>query len=220
VGSLNGTLLVSNYPIIPENQFWSSSKELPERLITFPSAWDEAEYNAFIELIDKAGLAPPGPTMKRLEWRWPAATSASPGASDPGKSKPLWLATIGTAGHYPITLLNSKDVKSVKNVDEAALGLHSLELGPPQFLPFMFWVAVAGLGLLHVFALMFPAAIPSYFKPDFNFKDPTDTVTLVRLMCHMMAILTVCLAQMIMGSSYLFFAGSEWRYALFAGGVP
>jgi hypothetical protein len=219
VGSLNGTLLVSNYPVIPENQFWSSTNELPERLITFPSAWHEAEYNAFIELIDKAGLAPPGPAMKRLEWHWPAAASTSPDPSDPGKSKPLWLATIGTAGHYPVTLLNSKDVKNVKNVNEAALGLHSLELGPPQFLPFMFWVAIAGLGLLHVFALRVPAAIPSYFKPDFNFKDPTDTVALVRLMCHMMAILTVCLAQMIMGSSYLFFSGSHWRYALLAGGV-
>jgi hypothetical protein len=231
VGSLNGTLLVSNYPIIPENQFWSSTKELPiqlpkelpkqlpERLITFPSAWHEEEYNAFIELIDKAGLAPPGYTMKRLEWRWPAAASTSPDVSDPGKSKPLWLATIGTAGHYPVTLLNSTDVNNVKNVNQAALGLHSLELGPPQFLPFMFWVAIAGLGLLHVFALRVPAAIPSYFKRDFELRDMTDTVTLVRIMCHMIAILTVALAQLIVGSGYLFFYGSGWRYALLACGV-
>ena len=48
------------------------------------------------------------------------------------------------------------------------------------------------------------------------------SITLVKLFCHMMAILTIALAQLILGSSYLFFYGSGWRYTALAvavGGV-
>ena len=77
VGSLNGTLLVSNYPLIPQNQSQSTkdhanqadqNDERERRLITFPSAFQEGEYNAFIELIEDAGWAPSDTKMKRLEW--------------------------------------------------------------------------------------------------------------------------------------------------------
>ena len=219
VGTLNGTLLVSNYPLIPENQFWSSISDErdPEHpherhLITFPSAFQEAEYNAFVQLMDDAHWAPPGSKLKRLEWEWPAGTSASQEGSEPGKPKrrPLWLATIGTAGHYPIKILNYNDV------ERAGLKLHSLNLGPPQFLPFAFWGFFAMLGLLHVLGLRFHEAVPSRFKQDFDLSDRASTVTLVKLSCHLMAILTICLAQVILGSSYLFFYGSSPSYRLMA----
>jgi hypothetical protein len=213
VGSLNGTLLISNYPLIPQNQFWSSTKDQRERLITFPSAFQEGEYNAFVQLMEDARMEPPGTKMKRLEWRWPAGTEASADASNPDKGKPLWLATIGTAGHYPIKILNYKAAKDVP------LGLHSLELGPPQFLPSAFWGLIAVMGILHVFGVWFPKMVPSYFKFDFALRDQSSPVTMVRISCHMIGILTIALAQMILGSAYLFFYGSSAKYAVRAGAV-
>ncbi len=222
VGSLNGTLLVSNYPLIPQNQFWSSTfdqrdrKDPSERhLITFPSAFQEGEYNAFVQLLSDARWLPPDTKLKQLEWEWPAGVSASQQVSAPGKAqhRPLWLATIGTAGHYPIKILNYNDV------NKADLKLHSLELGPPQFLPIAFWGSIAMLGLLHALALGFRRIVPSYFKLDFDLGDRTSTVTLVRLFCHLMAVLTIALAQIILGSSYLFFYRSGRGYMLLAGAV-
>ncbi len=220
VGSLNGTLLVSDYPLIPQNQFWSSTKHR-DRLITFPSSFQEGEYNAFVQLIEDPDLNPPNekgtnrqdePKMKRLEWDWPAGADAVAGASRPSKSKhPLWLATIGTAGHYPINLLNSEEAG-----DNALLKLHSLDLGPPQFLPMAFWGLIASLGVLHVLGLRFRGAVPSYFKRDFDMSDSTEIVTLVRTSCHTMAIVTIALAQMILGSSYLFFYRSGRKYTVLA----
>ena len=76
VASLNGTLLVSYNPLIPQNQFWSSPRDADRnRLITFPSGIEESQYNAFVLLLENADLAPP-PTkdkgkMKLLEWGWP-----------------------------------------------------------------------------------------------------------------------------------------------------
>ena len=74
VATLNGTLLVSDNPLIPQNQFWSSPKgrgDDQNRLITFPSAIEEDEYNAFVLLLEKANLVPLNKTMKLLEWGWP-----------------------------------------------------------------------------------------------------------------------------------------------------
>jgi len=214
VASLTGTLLVSNYPLIPQNQFWSSSKGQRERLITFPSSFQEGEYNAFVHLLEDAGLSPANePDMKRLEWDWPAGSAATLDASKSEFQHPLWLAIIGTAGHYPVKLLNYEEV------DKASLKLHSLDLGPPQLLPMAFWASIAMLGLLHVFGLRFRGAVPSYFKHDFDLSDRTNVVTLVRLFGHMMAILTIALAQMILGSSYLFFYGSGPGYTTLAGAV-
>ncbi len=46
-GSLNGTLLVSNYPLISQNESWSRDKSQKSSL-AFPSAIQEAQYNAFL----------------------------------------------------------------------------------------------------------------------------------------------------------------------------
>jgi hypothetical protein len=217
VGTLNGTLLISNYPLIPQNQFWSSTDDpnadspSERHLITFPSAFQEGEYNAFVQLLEDANWSPANTKLKQLEWEWPAGMSASQeSAADESKPRPLWLATIGTAGHYPIKVLNYEDA------DKASLKLHSLELGPPQLLPMAFWGLIAMAGLLHVFGLRFRGAVPAYFKYDFDLSDRATTVTLVRLFCHMMAILTITLAEVILGSSYLFFFRSGWRYTLLA----
>jgi hypothetical protein len=240
VGSLNGTLLVSNYPLVPENQFWSSpgthgggpgskaddktgagqpgikKASAEHHLITFPSAFQEGEYNAFVELLRDATWAPQ--EMQRLEWDWPTGMEAEPSASsasnDSKKPGPLWLAVIGTAGHYPIKILNPR-----AHIDKDGLMLHSLNLGPPQFLPVTFWSLIAGMGLFHALGLRFHQMVPSLFKHDFDLSNKTATVTLVKLFCHLMAIVTITLAQLILGSSYLFFYASDPGYWVPALGV-
>jgi hypothetical protein len=248
VGSLNGTLLVSNFPLVPENQFWSAAGHGSKtdndtkkanstailadgesaisaavkdnhHLISFPSAFQEGEYNAFVELLRDANWAPPD--MQRLEWDWPTGMSAEVGQPDAAHSnepkhgsdpaiRPLWLAVIGTAGHFPIKVLNAKEGKP----DE--LALHSLDLGKPQFVPLLVWAVIAMLGLAHVLGLKYQKTMPSIFWHDFDFSDQASSVTLVKYFCHMMAILTVALSELILGSSYLFFYDSKWRYRTLA----
>ena len=250
VGSLNGTLLVSNYPLIPGNQFWSSTRALKQQgqaddaverhLITFPSAFQEGEYNALVELLEdkQESWAPDHHPLKRLEWDWPAGVrledkdsdiasgdpkkadtsdassppkdAATESGSNVGDGRPLWLAVIGTAGHYPVKLLNYFETKP------AALELHSLDLGTPQFMPILLWSGISAMGLLHLLALRFNRGVPSMFKSDFDLRNRKTTVTLVKLSCHMMAILTIGLAQFILGSSYLFFYKARLHYELLA----
>jgi hypothetical protein len=208
VASLNGTLLVSDNPLIPQNQFWSQPVADQKRQITFPSGNEESQYNAFVLLLEKAKLAP-NKKMKLLEWCWPAGIDADGDSQQCGTSRPLWLATIGTASHYPITILNYQEV------DKSTLALHSLNLGKPQYAPLALWGLIAMLGILHVVGLKFNQAVPSALRPDFDLTDKSATVTLVKISCHLMAIPTIALAQIILGSSYLFFYRSGWRYTLF-----
>jgi len=208
VVSLNGTLLISDIPLIPQNQFWSSPQSRGQkRLITFPSAVEESQYNAFVLLLEKAKLAP-NKKMKLLEWCWPAGIDADEHSQQCGTSRPLWLATIGTASHYPVKILNYGDA------DISTLALHSLNLGKPQYSPMALWGLIALLGILHVLGLRFKDAVPSALKQDFDLTNRSATVTLVKISCHIMAILTIAVAQIILGSSYLFFYRSGWRYTL------
>src|SRR5258708_10946977 len=196
-----------------------------DHLITFPSAFQEGVYNAFIQLAEDSGWAPPvgkqanpknGLKMKRLEWNWPAGADATANASAPGSSEhPLWLATIGTAGHYPINILNTTPANEAE-LKLHSLKLHSLELGPTQFFPLAFWGSLALLGVVHALGLKFGGVVHSYFKRDFDMSDTTNTVTMVRAFCHLMALLTITLAQLILGSGYLFFYRSGWRFTWLA----
>ena len=97
--------------------------------------------------------------------------------------------------------------------------LHSLNVGGPQYAPVALWASFAMLGILHVCGLKYHQAVPSALKTDFDLTDKRDTVTLVKIACHLMAVLTIALAQMILGSSYLFFYGYDSWYALLACGV-
>jgi hypothetical protein len=255
VGSLNGTLLVSNYPLIPQNKFWNSndltfwswSTPKVRGLITFPSSFQEGEYNALLQLMKDMSLVQK--TREGLERHWPRGGH---GDGDAGAStQPLWLATLGTAGIFPIdlyrydkaleqkyqaaedrlkdqaavdNLLKEKNAveKRLKQDLQAKLDLHSLELGPPQSFPILCWTLIAGLGVLQVFGLglakkwNLDKKVPQYFKRDFDISDKTANVTLARMLCHITAILTIALTQLILGSSYIFFSGSHWEYLLLA----
>jgi hypothetical protein len=216
VATINGTLLVSDNPLIPQNQFWSSPRDADQgRLITFPSATGEGQYNAFVLLLQSARLAPPDKNMKLLERGWPAGITAGENASQQG-GRPLWLATIGTAGHYPIKILNYQDMSKAT---KSALKLRSLNLGRPQYAPLVLWISFAMLGILHVCGLRFHQAVPSALRRDFDLTDRSDTVTAVKISCHLMAVMTIALAQIILGSGYLFFYDSGTRYKVVAGAV-
>lgn len=246
VGSLNGTLLVSDHPLIPQNKFWSSnelkfwnwSQPGVRRLISFPSSFQEGEYNALLRLMEEMQLVAKHKEGLEEHWpqgRWPQRRLAAAGMS----LQPLWLATLGTAGIFPIDLYGykkpeQKDQASedrlkdqaaedrLKHELETNLDLHSLELGPPQFFPILCWSLIAGLGVLQVLGLGLPKRlkldkkVPQYFKRDFDISDKTANVTLARMLCHIMAILTIALTQLILGSSYIFFRGSHWEYLLLA----
>ena len=223
IGTLNGTLLLSNYPLIPENQDWSSGEsELPsssehepdtDHLVTFASASQEGEYNAFIALLEKA-LAAFGQTAKfrRLEWNWPSGTpvsekslvgpegkapcSSQPDSGDP--MPPLWLATIGTAGHFPLAIL-CQDLSV-----QSKLHLDSLPVGKPLYTPWLLWLLVTVTGILHLCGLASHKYLPGRYRYDFQLTDHTELSSL-KGSCHLVAILCIALAEWVLGSGYIFF---------------
>jgi hypothetical protein len=224
IGSLNGTLLLNNYPLIPQNQDWSSGEpDSPsldghvepdtDHLITFASATQEGEYNAFIELLEEATHPPE--KFHRLEWNWPAGPPISEKSlvrkggdapcstqSDSGDPlPPLWLATIGTAGHFPLTILCQDH--SV----EPDLHLDSLPIGKPLYTPWLLWLIVTAIGVLHVCGLAFHKILPGRYKYDFEFMDDTE-LSRLKGSCHLIAVLCIALAEWILGSSYVFFRNS------------
>jgi hypothetical protein len=233
-GSLNGTLLVSNYPLIPQNQFWSQDddqkggekedrqkyeqkKDLPNELLTFPSALQEAQYNAFLAALEDLNL--PLGSPGRVEANWPAG---SPRPSDqllPARPSrpPLWLATVGTAGHFPLKILTPR------LQDEKHFALHSLDVGAPHYMTIALWIVFATLGLLHVLGLSYPGALPKLVAYDFNVIASTKNITASKALCHVAALSILALVQLILGSSLVFFWDADlphhWLYKGLACGV-
>jgi hypothetical protein len=234
-GSLSGTLLVSNYPLISQNQFWSPDDDQkggenegdPKKddqkngsrkdLLTFPSALQEAQYNAFLAVLKDLDvqLGPPG----RVEANWPAG---SPRPSDqllpawPSRP-PLWLATVGTAGHFPLKILTPR------LQDEKHFALHSLDVGAPHYMTIALWIVFAILGLLHVLGLSYPGALPKLVAYDFNVLASTKNITASKALCHVAALSILALVQLILGSSLVFFWDADlphhWLYKGLACGV-
>ena len=221
-GSLNGTLLVSNYPLIPQNQFWSSGddqkggekedgqkyeqkNDIPNDMVTFPSALQEAQYNAFLVLLDDMGLplGPPG----RVEANWPAG---SPRPTDPLLAarpfpRPLWLAVVGTAGHFPLKILPPA-------LEENKLTLRSLDVGAPHSITIVLCVVFAMLGFLHVCGLSFPSSLPKLIAYDFYVIASTKTITASKALCHAAALSILAIVQLILGSSFVFFGEAASPY--------
>jgi hypothetical protein len=222
-GSLTGTLLISNYPLILQNQFWSPDgekngknegdakkderkKDPPEDMVTFPSALQEAQYNAFLVLLDDMGigLKPPG----RVESNLPAG---SPRPNDPLLSArpsqpPLWLAVVGTTGHFPLKIL------SAPHGDEGNFALRALDVGTPQYVKVVLWAVCVTLGLLHIWGLIFPGALPKLIAYDFYVIASTKNITASKALCHAAALLILALVQLILGSSFVFFGNAGSYY--------
>jgi len=198
-GSLNGILTISNYPLIQQDQQWTTGHS-GGQMITLPSASQESEYNAVVKVLEDAQVYQDRPAL--LESDWPAGTPRPKElASKANDSKPpLWVGATGTAGYFPITLLAPE-----VNASQDRFALHSLDVGKPPYLSILFWVFIAMIGLYHAAALTFSSVSPTRLKDEFDFSDKTDSITAVKALCQVSAILTITLASLVAGSSFLFF---------------
>jgi hypothetical protein len=215
-GSLNGTLLVSNYPLIPQNQFWSSD-DGQKSLVTFPSAIQEAQYNAFLALLED--LDPQLKPLERVEGDWPAGSPRPNDKLLPASPfpTPLWLAAIGTAGHLPLTIL------APDRSDQKAFALNSLRVGEPHLMAILLWIVFAMLGLLHIWGLLFPGKLPRIIANDFFVIASTKNITASKALCHAAALSVLTLVQLILGSGFVFFGDADlphhWLYKPLEWGV-
>jgi hypothetical protein len=234
VGSLNGTLLVNNYPMILRNQLWSRDSTAKtaktanaDGLVTFPSAGQEAEFNAFLLLLQSAGPAEPQrevgewywpasldlrqSTAEVVDWNWPAGRVGARGNTlKLSEIPPLWLTTMGTTGHFPLALLN------VDKSSEANLRPQFLDVGGPRHIGMVLWICFAVLGLAHLWGLSWPDALPRLFSDDFDLSDQRDTITASKASCHVVILLSLALSQLVLGSSYVFFRSLEYHALLTA----
>jgi hypothetical protein len=202
-GSLNGTLLVGNYPLIPQNQFWSGDNQ--RNLLNFPSALQEAQYNAFLAVLEDLNLQL---SHERLEWNWPAGSS-HPSMQLPARMSPppLWLAAIGTAGNLPLTILPPPP-------DQNKFALRSLNVGAPHYMVIGLLIVFTMLGLLHIWGLILPGTLPKLIAYDFFLVASTKNITASKALCHAAALSILALVQLILGSSFVFFgdAGSPYGW--------
>jgi hypothetical protein len=225
VGSLNGTLLVNNYPMILRNQVWSRDPKQSndggnDRLVTLSSSEQEGQYDAFLLVLQAMGIKFPDGSNNPplLEWNWPAGKSRPPEATvpttKPYRPHPLWLTTIGTTGHFPLAILNVD-----QSVGGSRLDPQTLELGDPRFTGLLLWTVFVMLALAHVWGLSWPDALPRLLSDDFDLGDATDTITASKAVCHVGMLLILGLIQFVVGSSFVFFRHVKTAYAWLAGAV-
>jgi len=216
-GSLNGVLLVNDFPLLPQNQSWSratlTSGTFRDDLVAFPSAAQEAQYNAFLLMLndlDGKSRLPPG----LLEWNWPAGVAGLCMPTQPMKSlHPLWLTTIGTSGHFPLAVLKES------SIDAQQCPLETLDVGGPSYASVLLWLSAAMLGILHVLALTWPSALPRAIGSDFDLGDASDTITAAKAFCHVAMLLILALIEIVLGSSYLYFHQTQPQFEWLGRGV-
>ena len=83
--------MISTYPLITSDQFWTGSEASLQRTLQFPSQEAEGIYNAMLILLDSPGHV--------IEYRSPF--SAAP------DFPPIWLTEIGKDGPWPVELLSA-----------------------------------------------------------------------------------------------------------------
>jgi hypothetical protein len=88
--SLQGAMVLTTYPLVLDNQFWTTTGELPRNLLTFPNDAAVGIYNATLALVD--------PNVQRIEFSPPDHGNNAGGALRP----PIWVVTVGRGGFYPV----------------------------------------------------------------------------------------------------------------------
>jgi hypothetical protein len=224
VGSLNGTLLVNNYPLLLRNQSWSrndangdegSEADHEKRVVTFSSAEQEGQYDAFLLVLQATGMefSDGSKSPPLLEWRWPTGKSRpSEAAVRETGPHPLWLTTIGTTGQFPLALLNVRGAP----VDERHLDPQTLDVGNARYTGLVLWAFFTLLALAHVWGLSLPNALPRLFLDDFDLGDATDTITASKAVSHVAILMILGLIQFVLGSSYVYFRHLNTLYACLA----
>jgi hypothetical protein len=198
VGSIAGVLAVNNYPLITESQLSFSNHGTTqathsgtrEDLLTFASSSQEAQYDAFLEVLERITPMIVPPHHKRIGWR-----SQSQGL-------PLWLAATGTSGYFPLKFLPKSNYTGQKE-KIPNLDWHSLNVGKPPYSAVLAWSFLAILGILHAVFLISRKA-PPVLKHEFDFSDLENPITSAKRLCHVITLLTLSLAALITGSSFLF----------------
>lgn len=203
VGSLNGILAINNFPLIPQNQFWSKpDRGGPRHLVSFPSAAQEAEYNASLALL-RPKLAHAQPQTEKqylLDGEWPGGIQ--PEIKAP---QPLWIAVTGTAGYYPLGILNTPATEH----ENASLTL--LAVGRPPYATVVVSLLVGLAGLLHALWATFPRTAPSRFTAEFNLADKANPISVTKGFCHALALMSLCLCALLITSSFYFFRNTSYK---------
>ncbi len=237
VGMLNGVLIVNDFPLIRQNQSWTSDKGRTQ-LISFASGAQEAQYNAFGILLAAALKADQSQTPL-LEVGWP---HGKPTTGEPfNKRQPLWLASTGTTGYYPVAILDRDRAESIDqaaseqpDADQKAgsnqqtvsgeivapeqnagaiqeeLYLHGLDVGRPPVFAILVWASFALVASMHAVCLFFPKLVPAVLKEEFDFRDDEHAVSKAAL--HLSALLVISFATLVSGSAFLYFAPYLHRY--------
>jgi hypothetical protein len=121
--ALQGAMVLTTYPLVLDNQFWTTSGGFPRNLLTFPNDAAVGIYNATLALVD--------PTVRRIEFSLPDRGRAGMGLQRP----PVWVVTIGRGGFYPVRVSAVDDRYGsyvLPGVNEAPL--EDPEHGRPAFL--------------------------------------------------------------------------------------
>jgi hypothetical protein len=203
VGSLNGILAINNFPLIPQNQFWSKPDSgAPRHLVSFPSAGQEAVYNASLALLGPklAHAQPQNEKQYLLDGEWPGGIQ--PASKD---SQPLWLAVTGTAGYYPLGILNAPAAE-----DETA-SLALLAVGRPPYATVVVSLLIGLAGLLHAWWATFPRTAPSRFTAEFNLANKADPISVTKGFCHALALMSLAFCVLLITSSFYFFRNTPYK---------
>ncbi len=97
-------------------------------------------------------------------------------------------------------------------MEENQFALRSLDVGAPHYIAIVLCIVFAMLGLLHVFGLTRPGALPKLIAYDFYVIASTKAITASKALCHAAALLILALVQLILGSGFVFFGGAGWPY--------
>jgi len=95
--ALQGAMVLTTYPLVLDNQFWTSSSDVPRNLLTFPNDAAVGIYNATLAIVD--------PHVPRIEFSSPDRARGDGQAQRP----PIWVVTVGRGGFYPVRVSNIDD---------------------------------------------------------------------------------------------------------------
>ncbi len=232
VGLLNGVLVVNNFPLVLQNQFWTSPTQAQRRLISFPSGAQEGQFNAFSLLLNEAtGSGSPD----TLEYGWPQTSRPSssqersssqkanvPAPSPQNDKSPLWMAATGTTGYFPVAILNegarpkTASAAGAKETTNDNLSFSKMDIGRPPLSAILVWMVFILVGAVHAVALIFRRAVPALFEEEFDFGKENNRNSALKPFLHVLGLLVIACAILVAGSGFLYFWNAQYAVV----GVP
>jgi len=177
VGTAAGVLAVNNYVLLPQHPHWSPGNN-ERHLLHFPSSAQQGQYDAFTNVLYE--MANQEPLLSPL---------------------PLWLATAGTAGYFPLDWLTEK----------GRMPPTFSNLGRPPYAAILLFAMFAFIATAHATCLWQPNWAPRYFKSEFDLGDQEDAITAAKGVCHVLALLCISLASLAAGFSFAYFFWASYH---------